>query len=108
SVVIPGASIFPTAASAFAGRIAANALAAVGEMLAPGITTDDIDAVAHEYMCDHGAYPSTLGYRGFPKSVCTSVNEVICHGIPDSTVIEDGDIVNVDITAYFEGMHGDT
>jgi methionyl aminopeptidase len=91
-----------------AGRIAANALAAVGEMIEPGITTDDIDAVAHEYMCDHGAYPSTLGYRGFPKSVCTSVNEVICHGIPDSTVIEDGDIVNVDITAYYQGMHGDT
>ncbi|WP_166971637.1 type I methionyl aminopeptidase [Brevibacterium atlanticum] len=91
-----------------AGRIAANALAAVGEMIAPGVTTDDIDAVAHEFMCDHGAYPSTLGYRGFPKSVCTSVNEVICHGIPDSTVIVDGDIVNVDITAYFEGMHGDT
>jgi methionyl aminopeptidase len=80
----------------------------VGEMIEPGITTDDIDAVAHEFMCDHGAYPSTLGYRGFPKSVCTSVNEVICHGIPDSTVIVDGDIVNVDITAYIEGMHGDT
>ena len=91
-----------------AGRIAANALAAVGEMIVPGITTDDIDKVAHEFMCDHGAYPSTLGYRGFPKSVCTSVNEVICHGIPDSTVIEDGDIVNVDITAYYQGMHGDT
>ena len=77
-------------------------------MIVPGITTDDIDKVAHEFMCDHGAYPSTLGYRGFPKSVCTSVNEVICHGIPDSTVIEDGDIVNVDITAYYQGMHGDT
>ncbi|UZD63768.1 type I methionyl aminopeptidase [Brevibacterium sp. JSBI002] len=91
-----------------AGRIAANALAAVGEMIVPGITTDDIDRVAHEFMCDHGAYPSTLSYRGFPKSVCTSVNEVICHGIPDSTVIEGGDIVNVDITAYYQGMHGDT
>lgn len=91
-----------------AGRIAANALAAVGEMIEPGATTDAIDRVAHEYMCDHGAYPSTLGYRGFPKSVCTSLNEVICHGIPDSTVIADGDIVNVDITAYIDGMHGDT
>lgn len=91
-----------------AGRIAANALAAVGEIIEPGITTDAIDRVAHEYMCDHGAYPSTLGYRGFPKSVCTSLNEVICHGIPDSTVIADGDIVNVDITAYIDGMHGDT
>lgn len=91
-----------------AGRIAANALAAVGEIIEPGIPTDAIDRVAHEYMCDHGAYPSTLGYRGFPKSVCTSLNEVICHGIPDSTVIADGDIVNVDITAYIDGMHGDT
>ncbi len=91
-----------------AGRIAANALAAVGEIIAPGVTTDAIDARAHEYMCDHGAYPSTLGYRGFPKSVCTSVNEVICHGIPDSTVLVDGDIINVDITAYIDGMHGDT
>ncbi|MCF2574362.1 type I methionyl aminopeptidase [Brevibacterium sp. UCMA 11754] len=91
-----------------AGRIAANALAAVGDMIEPGVTTDAIDRVAHEYMCDHGAYPSTLGYRGFPKSVCTSLNEVICHGIPDSTVIAGGDIVNVDITAYIDGMHGDT
>ena len=91
-----------------AGKIAANALAAVGEIIEPGATTDAIDRVAHEFMCDHGAYPSTLGYRGFPKSVCTSLNEVICHGIPDSTVIEDGDIVNVDITAYLDGMHGDT
>lgn len=91
-----------------AGTIAANALAAVGEIIEPGVTTDAIDRVAHEYMCDHGAYPSTLGYRGFPKSVCTSLNEVICHGIPDSTVIADGDIVNVDITAYIDGMHGDT
>lgn len=91
-----------------AGEIAANALAALDEIIVPGATTDEIDATAHEFMCDHGAYPSTLGYRGFPKSVCTSINEVICHGIPDSTVIEDGDIVNVDITAYIGGMHGDT
>src|SRR5579875_1193373 len=64
--------------------------------------------VAHAYMVDHGAYPSTLGYKGFPKSCCTSLNEVICHGIPDSTVIEDGDIVNIDVTAYIHGVHGDT
>ncbi len=64
------------------------------------MTTDHLDRVAHEYMLDHGAYPSTLGYKGFPKSCCTSLNEVICHGIPDSTVIEDGDIVNIDVTAY--------
>jgi len=71
------------------------------------VTTDQLDAIAHEYMLDHGAYPSTLGYRGFPKSCCTSVNEVICHGIPDSTVLEDGDIVNIDVTAYIGGFHGD-
>jgi methionyl aminopeptidase len=62
----------------------------------------------HEFLLDHGAYPSTLGYRGFPKSCCTSLNEVICHGIPDSTLIEDGDIVNIDVTAFIGGVHGDT
>jgi methionyl aminopeptidase len=91
-----------------AGRIAAGALAAAGNAVAPGVTTDQLDRIAHDYMVDHGAYPSTLGYRGFPKSCCTSLNEVICHGIPDSTVIEDGDIVNVDVTAYIDGVHGDT
>ncbi|MEV0650551.1 type I methionyl aminopeptidase [Phytomonospora sp. NPDC050363] len=88
-------------------RLAADALVLAGEHVKPGVTTDHIDEVVHEYLCDHGAYPSTLGYRGFPKACCTSLNEVICHGIPDSTVIEDGDIVNVDITAYIEGVHGD-
>ncbi|TWS17857.1 type I methionyl aminopeptidase [Tsukamurella asaccharolytica] len=91
-----------------ASRIAADALQAAGAAVAPGVTTDHLDRVAHEYMLDHGAYPSTLGYRGFPKSCCTSLNEVICHGIPDSTVIEDGDIVNIDVTAYIDGVHGDT
>jgi len=91
-----------------AGAIAAQALAEVGRHVAPGVTTDELDRVGHEFLCDHGAYPSTLGYRGFPKSLCTSLNEVICHGIPDDTVIEDGDIVNVDITAYLGGVHGDT
>jgi methionyl aminopeptidase len=91
-----------------ASRIAAGALAEVGRHVAPGVTTDALDAVGHEYLIDHHAYPSTLGYRGFPKSLCTSLNEVICHGIPDSTVIEDGDIVNIDITAYIGGVHGDT
>jgi len=84
-----------------AGRLA-------GEQCKPGVTTDEVDRVVHEFLCDHGAYPSTLGYKGFPKSCCTSLNEVICHGIPDSTVIEDGDIVNVDVTAYINGVHGDT
>ena len=91
-----------------AGRIAAEALAAVGGAVAPGVTTEEIDRIGHEYLLDHGAYPSTLGYRGFPKSLCTSVNEVICHGIPDSRPIEDGDIVNIDITAFIGGVHGDT
>ncbi len=91
-----------------AGRIAAQALAEAGKAVAPGVTTDELDRIAHEYMCDHGAYPSTLGYKGFPKSCCTSLNEVICHGIPDSTVIEDGDIVNIDVTAFIHGVHGDT
>ena len=83
-----------------AGRLAARALAEVGRHVAPGVTTDELDRVGHEFLIDHGAYPSTLGYRGYPKSLCTSLNEVICHGIPDDTVIADGDIVNVDITAY--------
>jgi methionyl aminopeptidase len=91
-----------------ASRIAAQALAEVGRRVAPGVTTDELDRVGHEFICDHGAYPSTLGYRGYPKSLCTSLNEVICHGIPDDTVIADGDIVNVDITAYIGGVHGDT
>jgi methionyl aminopeptidase len=91
-----------------AGRIAGQALAEVGRHVAPGVTTDELDRIGHEFLCDHGAYPSTLGYRGFPKSLCTSINEVICHGIPDDTVIADGDIVNIDITAYIGGVHGDT
>lgn len=91
-----------------AGRIAADALAFAGAALRPGMTTDEVDRIGHEYLLDHGAYPSTLGYRGFPKSLCTSLNEVICHGIPDSTVIEDGDICNIDITAFIGGVHGDT
>jgi len=91
-----------------ASKIAANALKAAGAAVAPGVTTDELDRIAHEYMLDHGAYPSTLGYRGFPKSCCTSMNEIICHGIPDDTVIEDGDIVNIDVTAYKNGVHGDT
>jgi methionyl aminopeptidase len=91
-----------------AGRLAAQAVVLAGEHCKPGVTTDDIDEVVHEFLCDHGAYPSTLGYKGFPKSCCTSLNEVICHGIPDSTVIQDGDIVNVDVTAFLNGVHGDT
>jgi methionyl aminopeptidase len=91
-----------------ASKIAARALAAGGAAVAPGVTTDEVDRVVHEYLVEHRAYPSTLGYRGFPKSCCTSLNEVICHGIPDTTVIADGDIVNIDVTAYIGGVHGDT
>jgi methionyl aminopeptidase len=91
-----------------AGRIAAQALAEVGRHVVPGVTTDELDRVGHDFMVAHGAYPSTLGYRGFPKSLCTSLNEVICHGIPDDTIVADGDIVNIDITAYIDGVHGDT
>ena len=91
-----------------AGRIAADALYEAGKAVAPGVTTDSLDKIAHEYMCDHGAYPSCLGYHGFPKSICTSINEVICHGIPDSTELAEGDIINLDVTAYINGVHGDT
>ena len=90
-----------------ASRLAARTLAEVGRAVRPGTTTDELDRIGHEYLVDHGAYPSTLGYRGFPKSLCTSINEVICHGIPDSTVLVDGDIVNIDVTAYLAGVHGD-
>ena len=90
-----------------AGKIAAGAVEAVGAAIAPGVTTDQLDAIAHDFVVSHGAYPSTLGYRGYPKSCCTSINETICHGIPDNTVIAEGDIVNIDITAFKDGMHGD-
>ncbi len=90
-----------------AGTIAARAIEAAGAAVVPGVTTNELDRIAHEYVTSHGAYPSTLGYRGYPKSCCTSLNEVICHGIPDDTVVEEGDIVNIDITAYLDGFHGD-
>jgi methionyl aminopeptidase len=96
------------AAMRVASQIAARALAEVGRHVAPGVTTDELDQIGHDFLVGHDAYPSTLGYRGFPKSLCTSLNEVICHGIPDDTVISDGDIVNVDITAFIGGVHGDT
>lgn len=91
-----------------AGKIAAQALDEVGKAALPGVTTDKLDKIGHEFILDHKAYPSCLGYMGFPKSLCTSVNEVICHGIPDSYVLQEGDILNVDITAYKNGVHGDT
>ena len=89
------------------GRIAAQALDAVAAAIRPGVTTDELDAIGHDFLVSRDAYPSTLGYRGYPKSLCTSVNEVICHGIPDDTVLLDGDLINIDITAFHDGMHGD-
>ncbi|MBM3675618.1 MAG: type I methionyl aminopeptidase [Actinobacteria bacterium] len=91
-----------------AGLAAGEVLDLVGAAVAPGVTTDELDAVAHAAYVERCGYPSPLGYRGFPKSVCTSVNEVICHGIPDDRALREGDIVNVDVTIYLGGVHGDT
>jgi len=91
-----------------AGRVAAEILQRAGDRVAPGVTTETLDAFVHEAAIERGAYPSPLNYRGFPKSVCTSVNEVICHGIPDDRALRDGDIVNIDVTVFLDGVHGDT
>ncbi|MDY7527693.1 MULTISPECIES: type I methionyl aminopeptidase [Cryobacterium] len=106
-----GSDVYPAAKIELireAGRIAAEAIEAVGRGIRPGVTTEELDRIGHQFLIEHDAYPSTLGYRGYPKSLCSSVNEVICHGIPDTTVLEDGDIVNIDITAFKNGVHGDT
>ena len=89
-------------------RLAAETLLHVGDKIRVGMTTDDIDRIVHEHTLSQGARPAPLNYKGFPKSVCTSVNEIVCHGIPDRTVLRNGDIVNVDVTHVFEGFHGDT
>lgn len=90
-----------------AGRVAREVLDIAGAAVRPGITTDEIDNIVHAETIKRGAYPSPLNYHGFPKSCCTSVNEVICHGIPDDRKLEEGDIVNLDITCYLDGFHGD-
>ena len=91
-----------------AGAVAAEVLRLAGEAVKPGMTTDEIDIYVHDLCIERNSYPSPLNYMGYPKSVCTSVNEVICHGIPDSRKLEEGDIVNLDVTCYIGGVHGDT
>ena len=91
-----------------AGSIAAGALDEVAKIIKPGITTDEIDNLCQEFINDHGAYSAPLFYRGFPKSCCTSTNHVVCHGIPSGKILKEGDILNVDVTAYKDGWHGDT
>jgi len=91
-----------------AGSVAASALDEVFKIIKPGITTDEIDSLCYEFINDHGAYSAPLFYRGFPKSCCTSVNHVVCHGIPSEKILKEGDIINVDVTAHKDGWHGDT
>jgi methionyl aminopeptidase len=90
------------------GAAAAEVLRLTGAAIAPGVTTDELDRICHEAIVERGGYPSPLNYSEFPKSLCTSVNEVICHGIPDDRPLVDGDIVNLDVTIFREGVHGDT
>ena len=91
-----------------AGRLAAETLDYLTPFVEPGVTTNELDRLAHEYTIDHGAVPAPLGYRGYPKSICTSVNHVVCHGIPGDKRLHDGDIINIDVTPIVDGWHGDT
>jgi len=91
-----------------AGEIAAGALDQIGKIIKPGISTNELDKVSYEFINDHGAYSAPLFYRGFPKSCCTSANHIVCHGIPSDKILKEGDIVNVDVTAFKDGWHGDT
>ena len=91
-----------------AGRLAAETLDFIGPHVQPGVTTGVLDRLCHEFIVDHGAIPAPLGYRGFPKSICTSVNHVVCHGIPGDKRLEPGDILNIDVTTIMDGWHGDT
>ena len=91
------------------GRLAANVLNMIEEHIKPGVTTEELDAICHEYILSKGGIPAPLNYKGFPKSICTSINEVVCHGIPSPKVkLKDGDIINVDVTTILGGWHGDT
>lgn len=89
------------------GRMAREVLDIAGRMVQPGVLTDEIDEVVHQETVKRGAYPSPLNYNKFPKSCCTSINEVVCHGIPDDTALVDGDIINIDVTIFYDGYHGD-
>jgi len=91
-----------------AGRLAAEVLDFITPHVQPGVTTDRLDRLCHGFIVDHGAIPAPLNYRGFPRSICTSINHVVCHGIPGDRVLEEGDILNIDITVILDGWHGDT
>lgn len=91
-----------------AGRFAAEVLDMIGQYVQAGISTNELDKICHDYIVNNAGVPAPLGYRGYPKSICTSVNHVVCHGIPDETKLKDGDIVNIDVTVILDGWHGDT
>ena len=91
-----------------AGRLAAETLDFITPHVQPGVTTGELDRLCHDYIVEHGAVPAPLGYRGFPKSICTSVNHVVCHGIPGDKKLAEGDILNIDVTVIVDGWHGDT
>lgn len=89
-------------------KLAAQTLYHTAKFVRPGISTNELDQIAHEFTLSNEAKPSPLGYHGYPKSICTSINEVICHGVPDETILREGDIINIDVTCYKYGFHGDT
>lgn len=91
-----------------AGRLAAETLDMITDHVVPGVTTEELDRLCHEFILKNNAVPAPLNYKGFPKSICTSKNHIICHGIPDETVLKDGDIINIDVTVILDGWHGDT
>ncbi len=91
-----------------AGRLAAETLDMITPHVKPGVTTGQLDTLCHDFMCGHGAVPATLNYRGYPKSICTSINHVVCHGIPGDRRLLEGDILNIDVTPVLDGWHGDT
>lgn len=90
------------------GKLAARTLEHVARFVRPGVTTDELDQIVQDYTLSHGAKSAPLGYHGFPKAICTSINHIVCHGVPDHSVLKEGDIVNVDVTPVMDGFHGDT